>query len=283
MTLACSIRTLAAVALAFAGQVPALAAPGCSREIIVPAAEVAPNVSVAGGVVGGMVPDMLAIVGARAGCTFRWSIVPRIRLEKMFESGTADLLVSATRLARRDRYGVFVPIVEARPMVISLQGERAPVLSMTDLAARRELRIALVRGYDYGEAYQSMIKAATAQGRLYMEPDVNTVARLIAAKMADVTIMPAGTFIGGLQGDPRVEGISSKLRIETLDDLEWIESGIYLSRQSLGEADRALLEQALTASVKTGAWWAALKKYYPPGVLHNNTRPLARDAKAIPR
>lgn len=275
------IRTLATGLLAISCQLPALAAPGCSREIVVPAAEAAPSISVTRGVVGGLMPDMLATVGARAGCSFRWSIVPRIRLEKMFEGGTADLLVLATRLTRRDHYGVFVPIVEARPMVISLQGEHAPIHSMLELAARRDLRIALVRGYDYGEAYQDMIKAATAQGHLYMEPDVNSVARLIAGKMADVTIMPAVTFIGGLQGDRRVEGIATMLRIEALDDLEWIETGIYLSRKSLGEADRALLEQALIASVKSGAWWAALKKYYPPGALHNNARPLPRDAKTI--
>ena len=69
-------------------------------------------------------------------------------------------------------------------------------------------------------------------------------------------------------------------RIEALDDLEWIETGIYLSRQSLGEADRVVLEQALIASVKSGAWWAALKKSFPPGVLHNHVRPLRRDARA---
>ena len=280
MTVAYPIRKLACALLAAACQVPALATPGCSREIVVPAAAVAPNVSVTGGVIGGMLPDMLATIGARAGCSFRWSIVPRIRLEKMFEGGTADLLVAATRLARRDRYGVFVPIVESRPMVISLQGERAPIHSMADLATRRELRIALVRGYDYGDAYQRMVRAASAQGRVYMEPDVNAVARLIAGKMADVTIMPAGTFTGGLHGDPRVEDIATQLRIEPLDDLEWIETGIYLSRQSLGEADRVVLEQALIASVRSGAWWAAFKKSFPPGVLHNHVRPLRRDARA---
>ncbi len=254
-------------------------ASGCSRPVIVPAPSNPPNIIVTKNAIGGLMPEMLQAVGAKAGCTFRFSVVPRIRLEKMFEIGSADLLVAATQLERRDRQGVFVPIVEARPVLISLASAREPVTSMADLVARRELRIALVRGYDYGAAYQAMIKTASEQGRVYMEPDVNTVARLIAGNMADVTIMPAGTFIGGIVGDPRVESMKSKLRIEAIDELDWTRIGIYLSRKSLTPADRTLIETALTDSVKSGAWWTALKKFYTPAVLKNNTRPLERDLK----
>lgn len=254
-------------------------AAGCSRPVIVPVPSNPPNIIVTKGSIGGLLPDMLHAVGAKAGCTFRFSIVPRIRLEKMFENGSADLLVAATQIERRDRQGVFIPVAEARPMLISLDGKREPVTSMADLVARRELRIALVRGYDYGAAYQAMIKTVSEQGRVYMEPDVSTVARLIAGNMADVTIMPAGTFIGGIVGDSRVEGMKSRLRIEPIEELDWIKTGIYLSRKSLPPADRALIEAALTESVKSGAWWTALKKFYTPAVLKNHTRPLERDLK----
>lgn len=263
----------AAIGLAALLQASAMAA-GCSRAILVPAAAATPTVTVTNGEIGGMIPEMLRTIGAQSGCTFEWTIVPRIRLEKMFELGRADLLVAATRVERRDRFGVFVPIVEARPMLISVNSKRAPVRSMAELMARRELRLALVRGYDYGAPYQELIKTAEAQRRLYLSPDITTVARRLAANMADVTIMPAGTFIGVLQGDARIEGLSNKLRLEPMDELPWIATGIYLSRKSLNAADRALLERAIAASVKSGAWWQALNKYYPPSVLHNNARPL---------
>lgn len=223
---------------------------------------------------GGLFPDMLASVGAKAGCSFRFSAVPRIRLEAMFEAGSADLLIAATELERRDRHGVFVPVVEARPTLISIAAERAPVRSIAELLARRELRVALVRGYDYGADYQAMVATLSAQGRVYMEPDARTVARMIAGAMADVTIMPASAFIGSLQGDARIEGLAGKLRIEPLDELPWIKTGIYLSRKSLSAADLKLLEWSLNASVKSGAWWQAIKRHYPPEVLKHNARPL---------
>ena len=87
----------------------------------------------------------------------------------------------------------------------------------------------------------------------------------------------ATSFIGGLQGDRRTEGLAAKLRIEALDELPWIRSGIYLSRTSLTPADRALLEQALVSSVRSGVWWQALRRYYTPAVMHLNMRPLSAD------
>lgn len=266
-------RYLLPVLLAAAVLFPSAASGGCSRQIVVPAAPTGQSVTVHGSEVGGVFPSMLNNIGAKAGCSFHFSIVPRIRLEAMFQAGSADLLIAATQVERRDRHGTFVPVFEVRPTLISIASERPPVRSIAELLTRRELRVALVRGFDYGAPYQAMIEQLTAQGRLYMGPDARAVARLIAGAMADVTIMPASAFIGGLQGDARIEGLAGKLRIEALDELTWIKTGIYLSNRSLSAADRTLLEQALSASVKSGAWWQELKRYYPPAVLNDNARP----------
>jgi len=272
MTPGCHIRPVMSLLLGTALHLPAEA--GCSRDIHVPATPAGHSVTFDGSQVGGLFPDILNQIGAKIGCTFRWSVVPRMRLETMFEIGSADLLVAATQVDRRDRQGLFIPIVETRPTLISVSSDRAPVRSIAELLTRRELRVALVRGYDYGAPYQAMIKTLTQQGRVYLEPDARAVARLIAGTMADVTIMPASAFIGGLQGDARIEGLAGNVRIEPLEELPWIKTGIYLSKKSLNRADRELLAQALTASVKTGAWWQSLKRYYTPAVLNDNTRPI---------
>lgn len=269
----CLSRPILAVLFAAAPHLPAAAA-GCSRPITVPAAPTGQTVYFKGNEAMGMLPEMLKAVGGKIGCTFTWSLVPRIRLETMFESGQADLMVAATRVERRDRAGIFIPVVEARPTLISMNSERAPVRSFAELLERRELRVALVRGYDYGAPYQALAKELAAQGRLYLEPDVVTVARLINGGMADMTIMPASAFVGATYSDPRIEGMAANLRTEALEELPWIQTGIYLSKKSLPARDRALLERELTASVKTGAWWQALKRYYQPEVLRLHARPI---------
>lgn len=282
MNRACLIRLLLPALAAALFHAPSAA--GCSRPITVPAASSGRTVTFANGEAGGMVPEMLATIGAKTGCTFIWSQVPRMRLEAMFESGSADLMVAATQVARRDRHGVFVPIVESRVSLISLAGERAPITNIADLLKRPDIRVAVVRGYDYGDVYQAMLKTLARQGRLFTEASPTGVARRINAGMADVTIIPAASFTAGLEGDPRIEGMASRLRIEPLDELQWIRTGIYLSRTSLSAADRKLLEDALVASVKAGAWWDGLKRYYSPAQLNQHVRPLqgARQGPTAP-
>ncbi len=242
--------------------------------IRVPAAAIGQTVTFKGDQVSGLVPEMLKGIGAKIGCTFQWSLVPRIRLEAMFEAGSADLRVGAGRLERRDQYGVFVPLLETRPTLISIASDRPRINNYAELLEQRALRVAVVRGYDYGDEYRELVKALAAQGRLYMEPDAVSIGRLMAGGMADVTIMPASSFIGALRDDARVEGLAPRLRTEVLQELPWIKIGIYLSKKSLSKADRDLLEQAVVSSVKSGAWWVALKKYYPVSVLTDHARPL---------
>lgn len=260
--------------LALALQLAAPASAGCSRVIKVPAAPTGHAVTFKHDKAGGLFPEMLKVIGAKTGCEFKWSVVPRIRLEAMFEAGSADLLVAVTQLDRRDRHGIFVPVLESRPTLISLAGDRPRIHNFAQLLAQRELRVALVRGYDYGAQYRELMKTLAAQGRLYMEPDSLSIGRLMAGGMADVTIMPASSFIGALKDDPRVKGLVERLRTEPLDELPWIKAGVYLSKKSLTKADRDLLESALVASVKSGAWWSTFKKYFPPTSLGEHARAL---------
>ncbi|MDL2354220.1 MAG: transporter substrate-binding domain-containing protein [Pseudomonadota bacterium] len=260
--------------LALAALAPLSATAACTRPILVPVAPIGQSVMIRAGQVSGAVPDLLKLVGARAGCTFVFAPMPRIRLETMFEMGKADLLVSATHSARRDRYGLFIALVETRATLISLDSMAAPPRSIDDLLARRELRVALVRGFDYGDAYLRLSQKLAEQGRLYLEPDPLTVARLLHGGMADVTIMPPSAVAGAVMGDARLAAMVARMRITPLAELPWIRSGIYISYASMHAGDRATLERALTASSKAGDMLAIFKRYYPPALLSESTRPL---------
>ena len=110
--------------------------------------------TVQGAEASGMIPELLAQIGAKAGCTFRWSAVPRMRLESMFEAGSADLLLPATQVARRDLQGVFLP--GSKPAHPDLHHQRTHAgREHRRVLERRELRMALVRGYDYGPEYRA--------------------------------------------------------------------------------------------------------------------------------
>lgn len=256
---------------------PVSAAAECARDIQVPLAPIglSVTVSVIDGVasVGGVYPDVLRSVFAKEACNLQFSVVPRARLEALFEAGKADLLVPATRTPRRDLFGDFVPMVSSRALLISINPERLPVRSLHELLRRTELRVVLVRGYDYGEVYQGLIKSLSDQERLQLTVDPVSAARMLDGGMADLTLMAPSIFIGALQGDGRVRSLLSKLRYEALDELPWSDSGIYVSKTALAEPERQALIALLERTAKSGAVWRAFQHHYPAGSLKDSIRP----------
>lgn len=248
---------------------------GCSRPIAAPSALNGLSVVARNDEISGIFPELLNSIGEQAGCTFLWSVVPRARLEAMFENGSADILMPATASERRDRLGTFVPMLETRAFLVSLAGTRAPVATMAQLLERRELRVALVRGFDYGAPYLDMGRKLADQKRLLFESTPTKVLRLLNDGLADVAILTPVAVWGAIKTDARIEGLEGRLRFEPLPELPWIKSGIYLSLKSLSAADRATLEKALHASTRSGALMQAYKRTYPASMLADGTRPVA--------
>lgn len=264
-----ALVSLVGVALA---ALPAWSA--CSRPIKVPVAAVGLSVIVEGQKISGVYPGLLRELGPRGGCGFEFEAVSRARLEMLFEQGQADVLVPATHSDRRDAWGEFVPLALSRPMALTLNSPRAPQRSLAEILSRRELKVAVVRGYDFGSDYRRFVEALREQGRLVQEVDPLAVLRALRAGLADLTVMSPLNAYAALSFDPRYHGLETQLRNEPLDELGWSESGLYLSLKGLSEADRRELRGLLQEALRSGAFWRLLQRHYSPEVLDAAMKPL---------
>ncbi|CAN7393791.1 transporter substrate-binding domain-containing protein [Pseudoduganella sp. LjRoot289] len=266
------LKALAAAALLSLG---ALAPAGaeCSRDIAVPVALIGVSITNNNGTVGGIYPEALRAASAKAGCNLVFSVVPRARLEVLFEIGKADILVPASRTAARDQLGIFVPMIGHRATLISVQGNRAPITSAQELLDKHELRVAVVRGYDYGEQYQALIKELAKQGRLFQEVDTVAIARLMQSGAIDVTIMGPTTFSGAVMREPRVAGLMDKLRVEPIPELPWSYSGAYVSRRSLKPEDQAAVLEVIEKVAKSSVVMEGFQRYHRADILAESVRP----------
>lgn len=260
-----------AAAIVLAAAPPALAA--CSRTIVVPVTATGASVIVQGQQVSGIFPDALRSLGAKNGCDFAFSAVPRARLEALFESGKSDLLLPAVPTPQRDRYGHFVALVGNRALLITLAGARPPITNAAELLAQRDMRVAVVRGFDYGPAYQDLLKRLAAQGRLFQEVDALSVARLLQAGMVDATIMSSTVMAGTALNQPKVQGLLERLRMEPLQELPWTYLGAYVSNTALPAQDQAALRQLLERSASADLVMAGFLRYHPRPVVKLSIRP----------
>jgi len=60
-------------------------------------------------------PRTFAQPHRQEGCSFTFNEVPRARLEVLFETGRADLLIPASKTPKRDAFGTFVALVHKPP------------------------------------------------------------------------------------------------------------------------------------------------------------------------
>lgn len=266
-----SARTLASILVVC---LPLLAEARCARELKVPVAPIGLAVTVDAGEVGGIYPDLIRAEMAASGCRLAFQVVPRSRQEMLFETGQADLLVPARRSPRRDAHGDFVPIVRSRAVLLFMRAARLPVNSLSDLLKHRELRVAIVRGFDYGAAYQALVKQLAKEGRLVESADPLSLARALEGGIADVAVITPTAVTGALRAHHMPSSWIDRLHAQPVDDLPWGETGIYVSRHSsLSSGDRKKALEALDRISQSGMAWRTFLRYHPESNLSESVQP----------
>lgn len=245
---------------------------GCSRKIDVPVAPVGLSVTVNGDQIGGVYPDLLRAMSAAGGCDFVYSVVPRARLQVKFDSGDADMLLPASRTAQRDKLGLFIPLIMVRSALISLDESNLNLHTARQLLEHRDIRIGIVRGYEFGSGYQKLVADLNAQARVVQVVDADDVARMLDAHMIDATVMVPTILYGASQTDPRVQHLGNRLRVHNLDELDWNESGVYLSYARLSESDRNVLRDLFESVYRSGEMWKTFQRYYPATIINGNVK-----------
>ncbi len=239
----------------------------CSRPIQVPVTAYGYSVIVKDKKFSGILPEVLNIIQAKSNCRFEYTLVPKNRQEILFETGQSDLLVGAVKTARRDKLGIFFNLIQLRATLIAVNAKHAPIERATDLYSHSELKLLVVRAYDYGPAYQEIVAEMSQLGRVIVESDAPSVARLMRSNSKYVTIMAPTIFSGIVQIDPAFGDIIKKIRYEKLESLQWNESGIYISKTSLSLADQRELKTYFDQYANLEEVRRAYQKYYPPDVI----------------
>jgi polar amino acid transport system substrate-binding protein len=254
------------------GACPPAVLANCPRPINTPLAPLGVGVVVRDGVATGVVPELLRTLASVTGCEFRQPIVPVARQQIMFSDGDADMLVFATQTPERDQSGQFVPLFKYRAALISLKTFERPVLSIADLMARPELRIVLIRGFDYGPVYRQLKSPAMAERVVYAQ-DIPDLLRRLQAGTGDVSVLLPGSEYEALRTEERLAPLKGKLIYGELNDLPWQDAGAYVSTKTLGKQDQAMLINGLRHMDIGRQALKAFAEVFPPALIKATIKP----------
>lgn len=247
---------------------------GCTRPLDAPMAPAGLSVMFDGERAGGLYPTLLRELGVTLDCEFLISRMPRARVQKLFESGQADLLTPASASPSRDADGEFVPLIQVRASLVTLSRVKQVPRSLAALLAQRNFKLAVVRGFTFGPAYDRALATLRAQHRLIEEPDPAGVGRALRQGLAEGAIMSANILLGTLAHEPDLAPLVPQARVQALDELRWADSGLYLSRHTLSEDERRMLRAALMQAARSGRVWRLFNDIYPPDSLTGSVRAL---------
>ncbi len=260
------------------GTLAALAALGaqasCQRPLQVPLAPIGVSVSFEDGQALGIYPTLLREVAANTGCQLVLQRVPRARQQTLFDAGHTHILAPAAPTPARDATGEFVPLIQVRASLMTLGGDKPPPRSLAQLLAQPDYKLAVVRGFSFGAAYDSAVATLRQRQRLVEEADVTGVARALRLGLAHGTVMTSSILVGTLLVEPDLHPLLKRLQVEPLDELGWSASGLYLSRRSLSEAERDTLRKAFGQAARNGRVWQLFNEHHPAGSLGLSIRPL---------
>jgi polar amino acid transport system substrate-binding protein len=249
----------------------------CEREIQAPVSPTGLSITVQDDKIGGIYKDLLDSVASKSNCTFAMSAVPRARLERLFEAGKADLMLAVTRSPERDRIGSFIPLLRTRAMAMGFGGaDRKPMTRSTDLVRQSSIRLVIVRGFNLGPAYLSLVEAMQKEGRLIQETDPQAVARWLRANPNDVTLMAPITLYGALVEDERLKDLVDSLYIDDLDDIPWVDTGVYLSRTAIPAKTLKFLQTAIQKETRNDYLHKRFTATFPAHILKGSVMPIPR-------
>lgn len=233
-------------------------ASSCSRHIHIainpqgPALNVNPQKQVSG-----ILSDFFANIETSTGCHFVWDFVPRARAIHYLKNGLTDI-VFAIQTDERNQYAEFIPLIEFYPSILILK-EAMKSEDPEKILDQDNLQFGLVRGYDFGPIYKEFAQKMRNAKRAEEFVEIEDIAQKMQTGQIHATIMSATVFVQAAEDIL----LDNKIQAIPLRQFPKAKVGIYLAQQSLKEADKKVLREAIAGKNQNDLFFRLFKASYP--------------------
>jgi polar amino acid transport system substrate-binding protein len=248
--LACLITCLAVPAAHAGGTV-------CRHDIAVAYYDAGPLYDPATG--RGIDSDVMEEIGRRIGCGVAGRFLSRGLIMHAFEMGKLDVMTSAMPSPERLHYGVLIPFLTARNVLVTKIG-RDVHDTPEAFAADPALRLGIINRYLYGAGWDEWIEDLRGRHRVVVVGDTHQLMRMLDAGRIDAfPAIPVGSAARAKLAGPH----ASLRRLRWFEGSAAAEAGLLLSRSTLDDSVREAIGHALHEMREDGTIAAIVARYVP--------------------
>jgi polar amino acid transport system substrate-binding protein len=229
----------------------------CQRDLAVAYFDAGPLYDPATG--RGIDPEVMEEIGRRIGCWVAGRFLSRGLIMHAFEMGKLDVMTSAMPSPERLRYGVLIPFLTARNVLVTKIG-RDVHDTPEAFAADPALRLGIINRYLYGPGWEEWGEDLRQKKRVVVAGDAHQLMRLLDAGRIDAfPAIPVGSA-----GRSKLYGPHASLRrLRWFENSVPAEAGLLLARATLDESVLAAIEHALHDMREDGTVAAIVARYVP--------------------
>ncbi|UTH76225.1 ABC transporter substrate-binding protein [Chromobacterium sp. IIBBL 290-4] len=205
----------------------------------------------------GIDADVIDELARRGGYVFLRQDMPRARIWSQLAGGKLAMATSGVETAERGRFAEFIPYIAQSNRALTLDGRYpTPASLLADPAAR----VAVVRGFAYGNPYDGLIARLRARGAVTEVPDTQSLFLMLARGHAQLVISIPVFYLKYLKEN----GLEERVRIYDWQTQQPPVLGcLVLSKTLLAATERAQLRKLVAQMKQDGTLRRIFSRYLP--------------------
>jgi polar amino acid transport system substrate-binding protein len=205
----------------------------------------------------GIDKDILDALSLRTNCQFKIRIESQARLWAQMREGSLDMSASGIKTAEREKWAASIPYFSARNYALLSSTLGATEQTAQGYIANKNLKIAVIKGFQHGKRYNEFIDTLAKQGRVYEVADFASLLKLFNAKRVQCIFLIPTSYLDL----SRQKNLPDNAVLRDWYPSDAFVAGLYLSKSKVPTKTIQLLQSTINAMQADGSLERIFSRY----------------------
>lgn len=205
----------------------------------------------------GIDKDIIDALALRTNCQFRIRVESQARLWSQMREGSLDMSTSGIRTTEREKWAVSIPYFSSRNYALLNSSLPANEQTAAGFVANKELKLAVIKGFQHGKRYNEFIDTLSKQGRVYEVADFVSLLKLFTAKRVHCILLIPTSYLDL----SRQKNLPDNAVLRDWYTSDAFVAGLYLSKSKVSPKTIQLLQNTMNSMQADGSLERIFARY----------------------